>query len=99
MCNNKSWNVLCWNIRGVNSDEKHLALLNAIESSGCSIVCLQETKRESFDLSYIKLCCPRKFDKFEYDPSIGNSGGTCIIWMSSVFSGPRALCISNTLFL
>src|SRR3954471_24671515 len=87
MRNNKSWNVLCWNIRGVNSDEKHLAVRNAVESSGCSIVCLQETKRESFDLRYINRLCPKKFDKFAFVPSVGNSGGICTIWMSSVFTG------------
>src|ERR1043165_5277702 len=91
MRSNKSWNVLCWNIRRINSDEKHLVVRNAVETSGCSIVCLQETKRESFDLSYIKLLCPKKFDMFAYIPSIGNSSGICTIWMSSMFSGSVVL--------
>src|SRR3954465_14748345 len=87
MSSNKSWNVLCWNICGINSVEKQLPISNAIELSGCSIVCLQETKRESFDLNFVKLCCPKKFDRFSFIPSIGNSGGLCVIWMSSVFLG------------
>lgn len=41
----RSWEVLCWNIRGINSDDKQLALNNAIRSSGCSVVCIQETKK------------------------------------------------------
>ena len=40
-----NWNLLCWNVRGLNSDDKQLALSNAIRSSGCSVVCLQETKK------------------------------------------------------
>ena len=84
---NKTWNVLYWNIRGVNSAEKQLAVFNAVELSGCSIVCLQETKRESFDMNSVKLCCPKRFGRFSFIPSIGNSGGLCVIWMSSVFLG------------
>ena len=41
------WNILCWNIRGVNSEPKCLALRNKIDESNCSIVCLQETKKRS----------------------------------------------------
>lgn len=87
MASNKHWNVLCWNVRGINSDKKQLAIRNAIEISGCSIVCFQETKRTSFDVSFVKLFCPKKFDKFEYVPSNGNSGGLITAWMSSVFTG------------
>lgn len=40
-----------------------------------------------FDASFIKLFCPKKFDKFEFVPSNGNSGGLLTTWMSSVFTG------------
>lgn len=73
------WKVLCWNIRGINSDQKQLALRNAINKSGCSVICLQETKRTTFDKSFVKLFCPRKFDNFVFMPSIGTSGGLIII--------------------
>ena len=52
----KQWLVLCWNMRGLNSKEKQLALANAIELSGCAIICLQETKMESIDISFMKSC-------------------------------------------
>lgn len=81
-----SWNILCWNARDLNSDVKCLALRNKVDVSGCSIICLQETKKESFDHSFIRKCCPRRFDKFEFIPSIGASGGIIIIWCSSQFS-------------
>lgn len=83
---NVLWNILCWNIRGMNSEVKCLALRNKIDEAGCQIVCLQETKKESFDNSFIRKCCPRRFDKFEYIPSQGSSGGLIIIWCSSHFS-------------
>ena len=79
--------MLCWNIRGINSDDKQLALNNAIRTSGCSVVCIQETKKTSFELSFIKSCCPRQFDQFAYVPSQGASGGLITIWKSSMFTG------------
>ena len=82
----RSWEVLCWNIRGINSDDKQLALNNAIRTSGCSVVCIQETKKTTFDLSFIKSCCPRQFDQFAYVPSQGASGGLLTIWKSSLFT-------------
>ena len=53
------WNVLNWNIRGINSQEKWLAIANKINESNSDIICLQETKRENFDLEYIKKFCPK----------------------------------------
>ena len=83
----RSWNVLSWNIRGLNSEPKQLALHNAIVTSGCAIVCLQETKKTSFDLAFIKSCCPRQFNCFAFMPSHGASGGIITIWKSSMFTG------------
>lgn len=87
----RNWNVLCWNVRGLNSDKKLLALSNAISVSGCAIVCLQETKKTFIDLAFVKSCCPKSFDKFAYVPSWGASGGILTIWNSSLFSGDVVL--------
>lgn len=83
----RQWRILCWNVRGINSEDKQLALRNAISSSGCSVIFLQETKRVMFDISFIKLFCPKKFDQYVYMPSNGASGGLITIWDSSMFSG------------
>lgn len=63
---NTNWNILNWNVRGLNSKDKWSALSNKIEESGCSILCLQETKRENIDASYIRNFCPKRFNKFEF---------------------------------
>jgi hypothetical protein len=42
---------------------------------------------EFIDISFIKSCCPKRFDEFVYIPSNGASGGLAIIWNSSVFTG------------
>ena len=83
----RCWLILSWNIRGINAEQKWLAVNQKVDESGCSIICLQETKKEEFDHSFIRKFCPRRFDKFEFVPSIGASGGLVIIWNSSVFMG------------
>ena len=81
------WNVISWNIRGLNSEKKQLALNNAIKTSGCAVVCLRETKMSEVSFPFIKTCCPRQFDRFAFVPSRGSSGGLLMIWKSAVFSG------------
>ena len=58
-----------------------------ITKSNYDIICLQETKREIFDLQLIKKFCPSSFDSFEFLPSVGASGGILIVWKSHVFHG------------
>jgi hypothetical protein len=71
-----------------------LALTSKIEESGCDIICLQETKRENFDMDYLKQFCLKRFNKFEFLlPSIGASGGLLIVWNGSLFT--RVLSFQN----
>jgi exonuclease III len=76
-----------WNIRGVNSTERCDDLENKISQSNLSIICLQETKKESFDDTYLRKFCPRRLNQFACQPSIGLSGGIITIWNGSLFSG------------
>ena len=71
----------------MNSQERCDDLANKIAESNCNIVCLQETKREEFDIGYIKKFCPRRLNKFAFQPSVGNSGGIITIWNGSHFTG------------
>lgn len=87
MSNNRLWNILNWNVRGMNSEDKWLALHQKIEESSSTIICLQETKREQFDMAYIKIFCPNRISKFEYLPSIAASGGILIAWNGTLLEG------------
>lgn len=78
--------MLCWNIRGIIDEAKWLPLRNKIDESSCSVVCLQETKRESFYITFVQKFAPRRFDSFEYSPSLGASGGILVLWNSSLFT-------------
>ena len=79
--------ILFWNVRGLNSEDRQRDVRAKIEESKCSIICLQETKVEHFDLRSIRAFCPRRFDRFAFSPSVGASGGILVIWNSAVFSG------------
>jgi exonuclease III len=83
----KCWKVLCWNVRGINSDDKWTPIKDTITEAGCDVFCLQETKRQSFDSLFLKKFSPTGFDSFEFLPSIGASGGVLTAWKSNIFSG------------
>ena len=85
---------VCWNIRGLNSDDKQVALYNKIVDSGCAVPCVQETKKECFDRKFIKNCFPRQFDNFVFSPSVGALGGILVLWKSSLFTGTLIECKS-----
>ena len=83
----KCWKVLCWNVRGINSEEKWNSIKDTISEAGCDIFCFQETKRQNFDNQFLRKFCPHGFDSFEFLPSNGASGGLITSWKSSAFSG------------
>lgn len=85
--NNRCWNVLTWNVRGINASWKWDAIKNKVIQSGCDVVCLQETKKEVFDQSFLRNICPAGFDSFGFLPSVGASGGILVVWKSAIFSG------------
>jgi exonuclease III len=84
---NRNWSILDWNIRGINSQSRWDDISNKIAESSCNVLCMQETKRESFDSNYLRNFCPRRLNQFIFSPSIGNSGGLITIWNGNAFSG------------
>jgi len=85
----RSWKVLSWNVKGVNSSWKWDAIRNKILLSECDVVCLQETKKTEFDIPFLRKICPSGFDTFECLPSVGASGGILIAWKSALFTGEK----------
>lgn len=85
--NNRTWNVLCWNVRGMNAKKKWNAIKDRATESHSDVICLQETKKEHFDDMFLRNFCPPSFDKFAFLPSDGASGAIVVAWKSSVFQG------------
>jgi exonuclease III len=79
--------VFCWNVRGLDSESRQRDVRLKIEESDCDIICLQETKCESFDWCLIRKFCPKRFDNFVFSPPVGASGGIIVLWNSSIFTG------------
>jgi hypothetical protein len=67
---------------------------NKIQESRCSILCIQETKRQQFDASYLRNFCPSHLNCFEFSPSADASGGLITIWNGNMFEG--SLVSTNT---
>jgi hypothetical protein len=70
---NRAWNVLCWNVRGLNDKDKWDPIRNKIEESSANRFWLQETKREAIDLQFIRKFIPKRFENFDFSPSVGAS--------------------------
>ena len=71
----------------MNDPVKWPLILNKIDECGAHVVCFQETKRTSFDLSYIRNFCEKRLDSLCYHSSNGRSGGLLTVWCSSSFDG------------
>ena len=82
-----SWKVLCWNVRGLNSDARQRSVREKVIESQCSVLCLQETKLPSCSRSIMKRICPQGFDQFVESPSSEASGGLLTAWRSDMFRG------------
>ena len=83
---NRNWNILNYNVRGINSQTRWYDMRARIDESNCCIICIQETKRDTFDQAYLRNFSPRRFNQFVYTPSIGFSGSLITIWNGSLFS-------------
>nr|BAD23266.1 hypothetical protein [Oryza sativa Japonica Group] len=46
---------------------------------GCQVLCLQETKKENFELFDIKKFAPKRFGSIAFAPSMSASGGILIV--------------------
>lgn len=82
---NGTWNVLCWNVRGVNASRKWDSIRNKVIEANCDIVCFQEKKRILIRFSTGEFCL--NFDAFLFVPSVGATGGLMVAWKSSRFDG------------
>lgn len=81
--NSRAWNILCWNVHGLNDKDKWDPIMNKIDESNANMFCLQETKRDAFYLQFIRKFAPRKFDRFDFCPSEWSSRGIVVCWASN----------------
>lgn len=75
--------ILCWNVRGLNNAARCLTVHEVIKATPCHLVCIQETKLHSIDLSLPTFLGGYKFDCFAYKPAQGTRGGILLLWNNS----------------
>jgi exonuclease III len=99
---NPNIEILSWDVRGLNSSERCLAVHETVAATPCQIVCLQETKLQFIDLPFAAFLGAYKFDKFTFKPATGTRGGIILLWkdaeldMSNVNIGRYSLSAEVT---
>jgi len=73
-------NILCWNVRGLNSQARQDEVHTLVNSSRVDVVCLQETKMAAVSRGTLLSMLGSDFSYFIELPSIGASGGILIAW-------------------
>jgi exonuclease III len=71
--------ILCWNVRGFNDGARRASVRNLIASSGATIVCLQETKIQTWTRSLLyDTLGPGMVDNYAVLPATGTAGGILV---------------------
>jgi exonuclease III len=84
---NREWKILCWHMRGLNSQIKWTSIRSKILESSCDIICLQETKRKIFNHAYLKNFFLLNLIALNTPHPLAHQGGTIVTWKSSRFLG------------
>lgn len=72
----KNCNVLCWNVRGLNSKARKSSVKNTVVTTGATIVCLQETKIANWTSRMVNdTLGPTFANNFTTLPANGTRGG------------------------
>ena len=72
--------LVCWNVRGLNSPAKRKALRGFVDSTRAAIVFILETKLEVVDTFVILQCMGPNYDGFTYLPASDTRGGIFVAW-------------------
>jgi len=78
------FDILSWNVRGLNMAARCLAVHETIAANTCHIAYLQETKLQHIDDGLARFLGAYKLNCFAYKPSVGTKGGILILWNDAV---------------
>ena len=92
--------LLSWNVRGLNDCWKRV-LKNVLREWNCDHICLQETKLEKVELSYIRSIWGIQQVGFSVLKATGSVGGVLVLWNTNSFQLVSSSCgdFSITCFL
>jgi exonuclease III len=78
------FNILCWNVRGLNDPDRCSTVNEIVATSTCHIVCLQETKLESVSPADAYFIGGNRLKSFAEKPAVGTRGGILLLWDETV---------------
>ena len=70
------------NVRGLNDRARRTGVRSVVDTTGASIVCLQETKLAVVTHSIVMETLGTDFDAYFCLPSTGTRGGIIVAWIS-----------------
>ncbi len=79
------FNVLSWNVRGLNDPSKRNAVRQVVSPLRKVVVCLQESKVRSVSCTFLKSFAGPLFDKCQVLEANGASSGLITCWNSKFF--------------
>lgn len=84
---------LNWNVRGLNSDTKWNSIRDKIVKSNSEIVCLQETKKEAFNISFIKKSALKALIALSLSLQLGPLGASWLLGRVRPSGGQKFLIV------
>ena len=84
--NHNDFDILCWNVRGLNMAARCLAVHETITATACHIACLQETKLHHIDDGLARFLGAHRLNRFTCKPANGTKGGILILWNDAFVS-------------
>ncbi|KAM3020904.1 hypothetical protein ACUV84_040901 [Puccinellia chinampoensis] len=96
-----NYNIVVWNVRGLNSPNRWTAVRVLIEDANAAVVCLVETKLENVTPFSLNQILGSRYDGFTFLPASGTAGGIIVAWQSNLvtISLPRVDTFSVTLYV
>lgn len=79
----QNFDVICWNVRGLNSAARCATVHELLSSTHCHIACLQETKLANIDGQLAAYLSGYRLDNFSFKPAAGTRGGILLLWNSN----------------
>lgn len=79
----QNFNILCWNVRGLNCPNRRATVHETISSSQCHIACLQESKLANVDQFTASFLGGYRLQNFAQRPATGTRGGILLLWDDS----------------
>jgi hypothetical protein len=78
----KNYNIMVWNVRGLNNPSRRTAVCVAVGQAAASVVCASESKLETILRYVVSESFGPRFDGFAYLPAVGTAGGVVLAWCS-----------------